>query len=1377
MALVRYDVSVRDNPDPDKLAVYIVQNLQLKGFCLLDAGATSETCAEAVEEIKEIQPTHLFKPPCEDVLDGLLGRKGSASVYTFDANADFAECPTVGKFDKMASSMGVLLENELPKLGFEVARRSPCMLHEIGVYDKGTSSPMTERMATFWLQQFVWHRLMIIQFLGPTESQLEMSYFAVAVDEDAGADQKIESVKLRCLPGSMVILRPDILGHKVTGDSGSMAMTTWFLPQACNAATRGGTAVSLPPVAQKLDAWSMRRLKQLAEYEISRNYDILPEEWRVVAAAAYKMDAPKELQKGGKSLEMAMKGEVLVGSVEIVDGLKWLKTPATDNDGRFRFGYVLIDGDRAGVGKLIEKVEDLPADWLVAKNHLWTHTDQVCVRALACKFPCGHNIETQFQPYIVGPDFGIEVPMRRWDFNWVYAPPEANDPHRTTCKHGGFMEGLELFDNKKFSVSVAEVISMDPQHRIGLECTDEAFARGGYGKEHLMRSLTGTYVGGGSSEWGYVDNCMKDPAADMFGCTGGSGAIQSNRLAFNLGLMGPSITITCEGASSLLAIERGYTSFGREKLANIRCVAVGIYAQMHFATWPPMTRNGIMWRGGYHGRCKSFDEDANGYIRGDGTGAIVMTALTEKVDNQYVRDPEMQELAIISGAYLMFHGQGASFEAPSGAAEQQIIIETCRMAHHDPVAIDHIDANAEGRIMWDAVEAMSLSKALRKGYEEVPLLVTASKSNSGHGIENCSMVQFMRLVMGSHFGTMAPLLHLSTLNPMIDPEEPSAQFITECMPYKHRQAVYGIRGQSICGTYAFATVTSLINDSHIPPSRPWQAAPERIAFWPGGGGTLDHTALPGRGYEIIGSWDGWESSGEMQESEGSTEGEKIYTYVVTLGVNRFEQFQVLIDGNRRKILHPDRAKAASCTPVCGPDANSLGLNWMIDGRSQLQEELIDKDGPPAALTSGEDGESEALAPLGNLDISGKWLMTDGVTGNTATYSFLHSPGSDRFTGEYTGLQQATITDATISGSTIQFTVHGATNVGQLDPDGRRIRDLKVNFQNEVVATFNGVWQEGLAKEQVRVWTTVETMDSGVPGDRYKISLRVAGRFRAVTWHKLGDGADAVETLEDGSTPEAPQALAPAEPVEDTGTYYVVAGWNMWSFSQKMMKDDGSPGTHYLEVKMLWDGGDFQIVRDGDWSQAFHPEAAGALDGSSVEGPDDYFHGLNYYLNGTAGDVFRIEFQRTFDEGQEIRALSWTLLRHEELEAEERRDSKRASYYLVGSMETGREQKIKMEFDKERWCFYTTFEIGKSGEEYFAILYNGDWNYRIYPNLPDAFPNEENPHRILGPDDLRNDLFWHISEKSGDEDAAGENYEVQLQLDEGGRPAKVEWSRL
>jgi len=1176
----------------------------------------------------------------------------------------------------------------------------------------------------------------------------------------------------------MIILRPDLLGHKVAGDNGNMALTCWFLPQCCSAATRGGMGVTLTPVARSIDEWSMKRLRQLADLHLSDIMDTLPEEWRVVTGAAYKLDAPREATKGGNQIETVFKGDVLVGKVEVVDGLRWLKTLALDEHNHPCYGYVMIDGEAVGVGKIIEKVEDLPADWVLAKNHLWISTEQVAIRSIACKFPVSHESEAYFQPCVNGPDFAVEVPLTRWNHSWFWAPPEQGDKGKATTKHGCFMEGLELFDHKRFSVSVAEVISMDPQHRIALECTDEAFARAGLGKEHLMRSVTGVYLGGGSHEWNFAENCMKDPAADMFSCTGGSGAIQSNRLSFNLGLMGPSITITCEGAASLLAVERGYISFSKEKVANIRCCCVGVFAMMSPFFWATLGWSKLMWHGSFHGRCKAFDEDANGFVRGEGVGTLIMNSMCENIDGAYVRDDKADEVALVTGAHLLYHGQNASFGAPSAAAEQAVVAELCRMAKHDPVAVDVVECNAEGRTLWDAVEALSLAKALRRGYEEVPLLLTAAKSSAGHAMEATGMSSLIRIIRGAEWGAVAPTLHLCIVNEYLDSDREFGSLLTECMTYKLRNTVSAARAQSFVGTLAACTVAGVVSESKIPPSKPWTQGLERIAFWPGGGGTLDHKALPGRGYEIIGSWDGWENSQLMEEMESDGNEAKVYSSIVTLGVNCFEQFQILLDGNRKRVLHPGMAKAPSSTPVFGPDACVHGLNWIIEGRTQYRQELVEKVGPPPSAAVADEGEaSEAVVAADETSITGKWKMYDSTTGNTACYTFRHRPGSDRFTGELEGPQRMEISDGQIVDNIITWTVAGAMNRGTLSLDRRRIDDLEVSEGEELLATFLGLWQEEeVPKESVAVWAECKLEDTGLPGDQYRVELHIAGRWRAVTWTKLqpaADAEDAAESLEDAE--EAPQEVA-AVSCADTGCYYVVASWNMWSFQQQLERDEDSPGTSFLEVKLLWDGGEFQVVRDGDWCQALHPLLPGSTDGSSITGPDDYIHGLNWALNGKAGDVFRIEFQRSFEDGEDVKELRWHLLRHEDLTLEEISESRHQHYYLVGSMDMGREQKIKMEWDQDNECYLAQFEIGPAGEEIFNILWYGDWSWRVYPNRPDAFPSEDDPHVVLGPNDRGQYNFWKISEASGDEDAAGENYEVRMFMS-GKRPSKVEWSRL
>merc|ERR1719188_120392 len=147
---------------------------------------------------------------------------------------------------------------------------------------------------------------------------------------------------------------------------------------------------------------------------------------------------------------------------------------------------------------------------------------------------------------------------------------------------------------------------MDPMQRHTLELTQEVFDRAGLVKTDIFKSVTGVYVGAGNFEWAITENVLKDPAADMFGCTGTSTAIQSNRLSYALGMMGPSVTITAEGASSHMALERNLISFPKKN--NIRAVAFGVVICLHPMTWIQLAWSGVMWHGGSHSRCKAFDE-------------------------------------------------------------------------------------------------------------------------------------------------------------------------------------------------------------------------------------------------------------------------------------------------------------------------------------------------------------------------------------------------------------------------------------------------------------------------------------------------------------------------------------------------------------------------------------------------------------------------------------------------------------------------------------------------------------------------------------------------------------------------------------------------
>jgi polyketide synthase-associated protein len=1283
MAFVKFDVAVSDYPNPDDLAYLVVQALQAKGFCVIDTGADVDQCAEAIEEIRELQAMFPFHPPPAEILDGLLGQEGSASLFEFDPEEHSRAYNNLTRFDNLATSMGRLLENEIEAIGIEVANRTSCLVHETGTWDKKQASALTEKTAEDWLNTFVYHKLMALQFLGPGEDMtLEMEYLALCAEKPAtGGDEEevedaddletnyiavaeTEKFRMQVAPGTMVLLRPDILGHTLTGTEGNLALSAFFLPTSRKGPTRGGTLPELTPCARRLDAWSMQRLMDLANAPISLDPDNPLEMWRVTGVAAFIMDAPREINKGGDRLEIAKKGDLLHGSVEVVGGLQWLKVPSTVTDefGRPRSGYVLIDGDKVGAGKIVEKVEDMSIDWLIARDHQYVNSaaPPVCIRSMAIKSATSHNSDEFWAPSPSCPDFAIEVPYQRWDHNqtpWTFY--DVNH-----VKHGCFTEGIELFDNKLFAVSNAEVVSMDPHQRLALECADEAFKRCGLEKKDLMRSVSGVYIGGGSIEWGVVPKTY-DSSADMYGCTGGSGAIQANRISFNLGLMGPSLVFIADECSSLLAVERGHMSFDPKKVMNIRCVSMGTCLNMAQMSWVRAAAIGVMCSEGVHRRTRSFEENGYGFIKGDCACAVHLSALTDTVDGVKVRDESKVEEGLMTACCALHHDQNEGLGHPHAPTEQALIAMTCRMAGVCPASIDMVDCHAEGRILVDACEAYSLDRALRRnlpeGGEDVPLFLTSYYSCQGICHEAANVNTLVRLLKSAQYGAMGPICHLRVLNPHLEPENSALQFATETVPFRMRQSILGMKGMSLGGTQAMATFACTSEEEHVQPSKPIQNPATKIAFWPGGGGSLEDAARARRGYEIIGSWDGWSQTMEMTQESQSGE-MTTYSAIITLGPNRFEMFQILLDGDRKKVLHPGQPKAPQNIPVFGPDSNVPQYTWLIDG---------------------------------------------------------HSYG-----GYYADPEGAAIVD---------------------EPGFQPLALGDLTFREPNVAS---------AAQQA------ESVHIGRPGDQYCVRLSVAGKWRTVNWSKV-------------ETKTGDNELATF--LDDNSSYYVVADWNGWSFDQPMTKDDSAPGTFVSEVKLLVPPGEFQIVRNNDWDQAFCAETERSKTGGLAYGPMEYVHGQSWALDGKPGDVFRIEFQRRIEGDEDASMVSFRCLRTEEVGPEE---TLPPLYYLIGTMDTGRLGKLKMRYIEDDACCVCTFEIGSLGQESFQILVNGDWNAVVAPDRPDANPHEA--HAIRGPMAFGYGLSWTIGAHEEDAEAAGESYEVKLHLRGGRRtqwPHKVEWRRI
>jgi len=629
------------------------------------------------------------------------------------------------------------------------------------------------------------------------------------------------------------------------------------------------------------------------------------------------------------------------------------------------------------------------------------------------------------------------------------------------------------------------------------------------------------------------------------------------------------------------------------------------------------------------GRCLTFDASAAGYVRGDGVVSVGVKAQNQLVDGKYVSD-EDEALASIAGATMNNNGKAASLAAPNGPAEQEAIAEAIRNASISPTDVDAVECFASGAFLPDAIEVGSMARSHRsEESRDPPLLLTAVKSIIGNQIETSGLTAVLKLVHTMRGGISTPNLHLRQANPHTDLEDQPVSIVTENMEYQRTSSFNGVMSRGFGGSNVYFIMwgsTSAKQEQHTVISQR-----DQIMFWPGGGGALESEALPVRSYTIVGSWSQW-TDPEPMEAEGNG----VYGFTVVLSETRHEQFQIWLDGESTRVLHPGNQRGYKDATVFGPDNMGHGCNWMIDGRQEVPEAQLPKE-----------------------------LGKDGLL---------------------------------------------------------RVKDEST---------------EGSQK--------LPTADFGLPGDAYRVKLRVVGRWRTVTWEKLPRNQAA--------------GLAEQFQRERVSQFYICGSWNDWNL-QEMTEQ--SPGV-YQSTAVLWrNGGEFQILRNRDWSQVLHPAAPRtSLEAlGSVEGPDEKGHGFNWFLNGLAGDSFRIEFTRL--EG-EMR-VTWEKLS----EVSQSRPSQQR-YCIVGSWNSWTAE--DMAFDGK--CYKCSVQLGPKGEESFQVLLDGLWERTLHPDRPDASPAVT--HVLQGPSISAHGMNWTIGRNDGGR--AGDRYEVRLMLTRSGLPRSVEWSKI
>ena len=342
----------------------------------------------------------------------------------------------------------------------------------------------------------------------------------------------------------------------------------------------------------------------------------------------------------------------------------------------------------------------------------------IAVVGMSCRFPGAGDSEAFWRLLERGGDAIAEVPPERWDVEACYDARPAT-PTKMNTRWGGFLQGVDLFDPAAFGISPREAQLMDPQQRLLLEVTWEALEDAGLAADKLSGSRTGVFVGISNSD--YARLLYRDSSdITAYSATGTCLSIAANRVSYVFDFRGPSLVVDTACSSSLVAVHLACASLrsGEADLAiaggvNLILTPEGTIAFSQARMMAP------------DGRCKTFDDQADGYVRGEGCGLVVLKRLPDAL-----RDGD-RVLAVIRGSAVNQDGRSAGLTAPNGPAQVAVIRKALASAGVSANEVGYVEAHGTGTPLGDPIELRALGAvfggaALGNVFRGVPLDTTGT---------------------------------------------------------------------------------------------------------------------------------------------------------------------------------------------------------------------------------------------------------------------------------------------------------------------------------------------------------------------------------------------------------------------------------------------------------------------------------------------------------------------------------------------------------------------------------------------------------------------------------------------------------------------------
>ena len=389
-----------------------------------------------------------------------------------------------------------------------------------------------------------------------------------------------------------------------------------------------------------------------------------------------------------------------------------------------------------------------------AKASRLAGAEPVAVVGIGCRFPGDvHGPDSYWQLLMDGREGISEVPADRWDVEAFY-DPDPMTPGRMTTKWGGFLSDVAGFDADYFGITPREAEAMDPQQRMVLEVAWEALEDAGIPPESLAGSRTGVMMGVYYNEYQAM-SAQSPEMVTAYTATGNAHAVTVGRISYLLGLRGPAVAVDTACSSSLVAVHLACHSLRQREsdiaLAGGMNVLLRPESQIALSAWGLMSKQG---------QCRTFDADADGFVRGEGCGVVVLKRLVDAV-----RDGD-RVLAVVRGSAINSDGRSNGVTAPNALAQRDVIVDALRSADIAADSVDFVEAHGTATILGDPIEFEALAETYGRG--DQPCALGSAKTNVGHLEGAAGIAGFIKATLAVQRGQIPPSLHFSRWNPAID---------------------------------------------------------------------------------------------------------------------------------------------------------------------------------------------------------------------------------------------------------------------------------------------------------------------------------------------------------------------------------------------------------------------------------------------------------------------------------------------------------------------------------------------------------------------------------------------------------------------------------